>query len=88
MIAGQLLCVIGTGLLITISGNTPVAALAAMMAAAGLGDGLCTNMPYTAIQGIIHDESDVFIGNGIATFATLAGGAIAISIGENLLIEN
>ncbi|KAL2041648.1 hypothetical protein N7G274_005432 [Stereocaulon virgatum] len=48
---------------------------------------MCTNMPYSAIQAILDDEHDVFIGNGIATFATLAGGAIGISIGENILVS-
>ncbi|KAL9629073.1 MAG: hypothetical protein Q9204_005485 [Flavoplaca sp. TL-2023a] len=44
-------------------------------------------MPYTAIQAIIDNEEDVFIGNAVATFATLAGGAIGISIGNNILIS-
>ena len=87
MLVGQILCTIGTGLLITIGSTTSTASWIAIMVTAGFGDGLCTNMPYTAIQGIIQNEDDVFVGNAIATFATLAGGAIAISIGENLLIS-
>ncbi|CAF9937713.1 MAG: hypothetical protein HETSPECPRED_000624 [Heterodermia speciosa] len=44
-------------------------------------------MPYTAIQAIFDDEQDVLIGNAIATFTTLAGGAIGISIGESILVS-
>ncbi|KAI4193446.1 MAG: hypothetical protein LQ350_008314 [Teloschistes chrysophthalmus] len=44
-------------------------------------------MPYSAIQATFEDEADVFIGNAIATFATLAGGAIGISVGEAALVS-
>lgn len=55
MLAGTVVCSIGTGLLIMIGTTTPVAVWAAFMAVAGFGDGMCTNMPYTAIQAILDE---------------------------------
>ncbi|KAL8721385.1 MAG: hypothetical protein Q9225_001932 [Loekoesia sp. 1 TL-2023] len=86
MLVGTIVCSVGTGLLIRIQKATPVHIWAISMVIAGLGDGLCTNMPYTAIQAILDDEADVFIGNAIATFATLAGFAIGVSTGETILV--
>ena len=40
---------------IMIGTTTPVVVWAAFMAVAGLGDGMCTNMPYTAIQAIFDE---------------------------------
>ncbi|MCJ1432696.1 hypothetical protein MMC27_002053 [Xylographa pallens] len=87
MLVGQVICSIGTGLLVMIGTQTPTFKWVIYMVLAGFGDGMCTNMPYTAIQATFADESDTYIGNAIATFATLAGGAIGISIRENILIS-
>ena len=53
MLAGTVLCSVGTGLLILIGTTTPVVTWAAFMAMAGFGDGMCANMPYAAVQAII-----------------------------------
>ena len=55
MVFGQIICSIGTGLLITINIWTSTAVWAPYMVLAGFGDGLCTNMPYTAIQAILKE---------------------------------
>lgn len=55
MLAGQIICSIGTGLLIMIGTTTPIVAWAAFMVVGGFGDGMCTNMPYTAIQSILEE---------------------------------
>lgn len=55
MLAGQIICSVGTGLLIMIGTTTPTLAWAAFMVLAGLGDGMCTNMPYAAIQAILEE---------------------------------
>ncbi|KAL8698458.1 MAG: hypothetical protein Q9224_001844 [Gallowayella concinna] len=107
ILAGAIICSVGTGLLIRLDITSSTVVWVISLVVAGFGDGMCTNMPYTAIQAIIENEKDVFIGNGkpchrsntdftvvdecmftaIATFATLAGGAIGISIGNNILIS-
>ena len=55
MLSGAVVCSTGTGLLIMIGTTTPVVVWATFMAVAGLGDGMCTNMPYTAIQAIFDE---------------------------------
>ena len=55
MLSGQIICSIGTGLLVMIGPRTPIVAWAAFMVIAGFGDGMCTNMPYTAIQAILEE---------------------------------
>ncbi len=55
MLVGTIICSVGTGLLIKIGINTPVSVWAVFMALAGFGDGMCTNMPYTAIQAILNE---------------------------------
>lgn len=52
MLAGTIICSVGTGLLILMGTTTPVVTWAAFMVVTGFGDGMCTNMPYTAIQAI------------------------------------
>lgn len=53
MLTGTIVCSVGTGLLIRIRNSTPTEVWAIFMVIAGFGDGLCTNMPYTAIQAIL-----------------------------------
>lgn len=55
MLTGQIICSIGTGLLIMIGTTTPTVAWGAFMVVAGFGDGMCTNMPYSAIQAILEE---------------------------------
>lgn len=55
MLAGTIVCSFGTGLLIRIQRTTHLAVWVASMAVAGFGDGMCTNMPYTAIQAILDE---------------------------------
>ena len=85
MVVGTILCAVGSGLLILLGVDTSTVTWAAYMALAGLGDGLAVNMPYTAIQVIFERDADVFVGNAIATFGTLAGGGVGIGVGANLL---
>lgn len=55
MLAGTIVCSVGTGLLIMIGTQTSTAEWVVFMIIAGFGDGMCTNMPYTAIQAIIEE---------------------------------
>jgi hypothetical protein len=57
MLAGAIVCSVGTGLLINIDVTTPTVVWVVFMVIAGFGDGMCTNMPYSAIQAIL-DECD------------------------------
>lgn len=55
MLTGAIFCSIGTGLLVMIDSQTPNIVWVVFMITAGFGDGMCTNMPYTAIQAIIDE---------------------------------
>lgn len=55
MLAGTIICSVGTGLLIMIQTTTSTVVWVVFMVLAGFGDGLCTNMPYTAIQAIFDE---------------------------------
>ena len=85
MLLGGALCSVGSGLLILLGVDTSTVAWAAFMALTGFGEGLAVNMPYTAIQVMLETDADVFVGNAIATFGTLAGGGVGIGIGSNAL---
>lgn len=86
MITGQAIAAIGSGFLSTIGISTPTAEWAAYSVLTGFGIGLCNQLPFSAVQVVVDTESEVFIGNGILTFAGLAGGAIGVQIGETLLV--
>lgn len=87
ILSGLVVTVLGNGLLISLTPTTTTAAWATFMVIAGFGDGWAVNIPYIAIQAILENEEDVFIGNAIATFFTLLGGAIAISLSNTLLLN-
>ncbi|KAL8866857.1 MAG: hypothetical protein Q9174_006038 [Haloplaca sp. 1 TL-2023] len=55
MLAGAIICSIGTGLLIMLGVGSSTLVWVIFMVVAGFGDGMCTNMPYTAIQAIIDE---------------------------------
>jgi len=50
----QLLCGIGSGLLITLNTDTSTAKWATYMALTGLGLGLGVNVPHIAIQAVME----------------------------------
>ncbi|KAL9011752.1 MAG: hypothetical protein Q9180_009162 [Flavoplaca navasiana] len=65
MLGGAIICSIGTGILVMLEITSPIAVGATSMVVAGFGDGMCTNMPYTAIQAIIDHAIGISIGNNI-----------------------
>ncbi|KAJ2999269.1 hypothetical protein NUW58_g43 [Xylaria curta] len=85
MVAGVVVTSIGAGLLTTIGVSTPTVQWAAYMVINGLGIGMAQQLPYTAVQAVL-DPIDVPIGNAIAVFSYQLGGAIAVAIGQNLLL--
>ncbi|KAI2613338.1 hypothetical protein GGR54DRAFT_616262 [Hypoxylon sp. NC1633] len=86
MIAGGVVCCIGSGLLTTVDLTTPTVEWAAYLVITGLGIGVAAQIPYTAIQAVLEPE-DVATGNAIAVFAFHLAGAIGTAIGQNLLID-
>ncbi|KAF4554066.1 Efflux pump roqT-like protein 4 [Elsinoe fawcettii] len=87
MIIGGIIAAIGTGFLSTIGLGTPTVKWATFEVLSGFGIGLANNIPFSAVQIILDTEADMFIGNGILTFAGLAGGAIGVQIGQTLFVS-
>ncbi|KAL8925504.1 MAG: hypothetical protein Q9208_003395 [Pyrenodesmia sp. 3 TL-2023] len=65
MLAGTIVCSVGTGLLVMLDVETSTVVWVVWMVIAGFGDGMCTNMPYTAIQAILPKAIGISIGNNI-----------------------
>ncbi|KAI0189643.1 MFS multidrug transporter-like protein [Astrocystis sublimbata] len=85
MIAGAVIASVGAGLLTTIDLTTPTVKWAAFLVVTGIGVGMASQLPYTALQVVLEPE-DIAIGNAIAVFSSQLGGAIGLAIGQNLLL--
>lgn len=85
MIAGAVVASVGSGLLTTIDLNTPTVKWAAYLVVMGIGVGMASQLPYTALQ-VVLEPGDVAIGNAIAVFSSQLGGAIGLAVGQNLLL--
>ncbi|GAW20476.1 hypothetical protein ANO14919_099820 [Xylariales sp. No.14919] len=85
MVAGAIVAAVGSGLLTTIGLDTPTVKWAAYLAVTGIGVGMASQLPYTALQ-VVLDPEDVAIGNAIAVFSSQLGGALGLAIGQNLLL--
>ncbi|CRG89904.1 Putative HC-toxin efflux carrier TOXA [Talaromyces islandicus] len=86
MIAGDIIASVGSGLLTTIGLTTPTVRWAAYLVLTGIGVGMASQLPYTALQ-VVLDSSDIATGNAIAVFSSQLGGALGLAIGQNLLIN-
>ncbi|RWA05749.1 hypothetical protein EKO27_g9359 [Xylaria grammica] len=85
MVSGAIIASVGSGLLTTIGLDTPTVKWAAYLAVTGIGVGMASQLPYTALQ-VVLDPEDVAIGNAIAVFSSQLGGALGLAIGQNLLL--
>ncbi|KID84964.1 MFS multidrug transporter [Metarhizium guizhouense ARSEF 977] len=85
MISGGIVASVGSGLLTTISPATPAAQWSAYLVLTGIGVGMASQLPYTALQ-VVLDASDIATGNAIAVFSSQLGGALGLAMGQNLLI--
>ncbi|KAL8921809.1 MAG: hypothetical protein Q9208_005566 [Pyrenodesmia sp. 3 TL-2023] len=77
---------IGSGASTLISVDTPTVQWAAYLVISGFGIGLGVQLPYTALQ-VILDQDDLSVGNAMVVFFQQLGGAIAIPIGNTLLVN-
>ncbi|KAF1998136.1 MFS general substrate transporter [Amniculicola lignicola CBS 123094] len=87
ILVAQIICVVGCGLLTTLTIHTRTALWATYMVITGLGIGLGVNVPHIAIQAVMESDNDIFIANGIASFFGQLGGSLAIPISNSLLLK-
>ncbi|KAI0968465.1 MFS general substrate transporter [Xylaria arbuscula] len=85
MVAGELICVAGQALLTQIHPNSTTPYWAASLVVSGLGSGMAMQLPYTAIALVLPDH-DIPVGNAIAVLSYQLGGAVFITVGQNIII--
>jgi MFS family permease len=84
MLVGVCLMAIGAGLLTTLEIDTPQAKWVGYQFLYGIGMGSTFQAPNLAAQTVLHNR-DVPIGTSLMFFSQLLGGAIFISVGQNVL---
>ncbi|KAI1283672.1 major facilitator superfamily domain-containing protein [Xylaria sp. FL0933] len=84
MIIGTAICTIGGGLLTTLQLDTPMSKWIGYQVLYGFGQGLCFQGPNLAAQTVLP-KNEVSIGASLMFFSQILGGAIFISVGQNVL---
>ena len=91
MILGVVIYTIGAGLLHTLQVNSSVGHWVGYQLLAGFGSGAGIQIPFIAVQ-VVLSAKDMPTGNAIAIFFNSLGGAISISIAQNIfsngLVQN
>ena len=83
MLASSIIMAIGAGLLTTLKPDSGHAKWIGYQALTGIGIGLGMQQPLIAVQTVL-DLSDVPTGTAIIIFAQTLGGALFVSIGQNV----
>ncbi|KAH0548114.1 hypothetical protein GP486_008157 [Trichoglossum hirsutum] len=84
MIASSIVTSIGGGLISTLKVNSGHSMWIGYQTLLGLGLGMGMQQPLMAVQAVL-DMEDVPIGTSIIVFAQTLGGALLISVGQNVL---
>ena len=80
---GTALFTIGSGLIYTLQVNSPAGRWIGYQILAGFGAGGAVQLPFIATQ-VVLPAKDMPTGNSLAVFFNSLGGAIAISIAQNI----
>ncbi|KAI5205377.1 putative major facilitator superfamily transporter [Aureobasidium subglaciale] len=80
---GAAVFTVGAGMLYTLEVGSPAARWIGYQLLAGIGSGSAIQIPFIAVQ-VVLDEKDMPSGNAIAIFFNSLGGAISISIAQNI----
>jgi len=83
MIVGSGIFTVGAGLVYTLTVNSSVGRWVGYQLVSGFGAGGGVQIPFIAIQ-VVLDSKDMPTGNAIAIFFNSLGGAISISIAQNI----
>ena len=83
MWAGVVVFTVGSGLLHTLKVNSSIGTWIGYQILAGVGAGACVQIPFIAVQ-VVLEEKDMPIGNAVAIFFNTLGGAISVSIAQNI----
>jgi len=86
MIASAIIFTVGAGLLYTLQVDSGVGMWVGYQLVCGLGAGAGIQIPFIAVQVVLNTK-DMPTGNAIAIFFNSLGGAISISIAQNIFSE-
>jgi len=80
---GTAIFTVGSGLIYTLSPSSSSGQWIGYQVLAGFGAGACIQLPFIAVQ-VVLNAKDMPGGNSIAIFFNTIGGAIAISVAQNI----
>ena len=83
MIAGSSIFTLGAGMLYTLKVNSTAGKWIGYQILSGFGAGFGVQMPFIAVQVVLNNK-DMPTGNAMAIFFNSLGGAISISIAQNI----
>jgi Na+/melibiose symporter-like transporter len=86
MIIGAAIFTVGAGMVYTLSIDSGAGMWIGYQILAGFGAGGGVQVPFIAIQ-VVLDQKDMPTGNAIAIFFNSLGGAIAISVAQNIFVN-
>ncbi|KAL1607653.1 hypothetical protein SLS60_002588 [Paraconiothyrium brasiliense] len=87
MWAGSALFTVGAGMLYTLKVSSPASQWIGYQVLAGLGAGASVQIPFVAVQ-VVTSSKDMPTANALVMFFNSLGGAIAISIAQNIFINS
>ncbi|THZ77797.1 putative major facilitator superfamily transporter [Aureobasidium pullulans] len=80
---GAAIFTVGAGMLYTLEVHSPASKWIGYQLLSGIGAGAGIQIPFIAVQ-VVLDEKDMPSGNAIAIFFNSLGGAVSISIAQNI----
>ena len=80
---GSAIFAVGSGMIYTLKVDSSAARWIGYQILAGVGSGACVQIPFIAVQ-VVLSKKDMPIGNATAIFFNSLGGAISISIAQNI----
>lgn len=86
MLVGEIIAIGGQAMLTQLHPNTTTLFWAASFVVTGIGAGIAQQLPYTAIAVVLSDQ-DIPVGNAIAVLLSQLGGAVAISMGQTIVVS-
>lgn len=80
---GSAIFAVGSGMLFTLEVSSSAGLWIGYQILAGFGAGACVQIPFIAVQ-VVLNKKDIPVGNAVAIFFNSLGGAISISIAQNI----
>jgi hypothetical protein len=84
---GSAIFCVGSGLLYTLKVDSSAGVWIGYQILAGVGSGMAVQIPFVAVQ-VVTSEKDMATGNACVFFFNSLGGALAISIAQNIFVNS